>query len=404
MSACIPDSTGDGRSLKSLEQAPLKAARDQTDQPRENPGAAVRQTVSIVVPAFNEAAILAKNVEILCDYMRGLEDRYRWELIIINDGSTDETAAVADACAKRYKNVYVLHHPYNFRLGQALRFAFSQARGDYVVVMDVDLSYAPYHIEHLLEKICATRAKVVIASPYMKGGRVSNVPWFRKLLSKWANRYLCLTVTRDRFSDKVTTVTGMVRAYDREFLSSLNLKAMDVDINAEILYKAMILRARILEVPAVLDWGVEKAAAGNGLNRRSSLRVFRSIVQSLISGFMFRPFAFFVFPGIFFVGLSLYPLMWTLINTLDNLDDLAGQGLSLGYRLSEAIGMVFHDRPHAFVVGGFALIVGIQLFNLGLMALQSKRYFEELFHFNTRIYKLCGGKNHVSPPERITRL
>jgi glycosyltransferase involved in cell wall biosynthesis len=375
------------------------------DRRCEEPEAAGRlPSVSVIVPAFNESAILAHNVGILCDHMRGLEDQYRWELIIINDGSSDGTGEIADCCAENHRNVYVLHHPYNFRLGQALRFAFSQARGDYVVVMDADLSYAPYHIERMLKKISASRAKVVIASPYMEGGTVANGPWFRKLLSQWANKYLCMTVTRDRFSDKVTTVTGMVRAYDREFLSSLNLKAMDVDINAEILYKAMILRARIVEVPADLDWGTEQSRAQQFKIRRSSLRVIRSIIQSLISGFMFRPFAFFVFPGIFFVGLSLYPLLWTLINTLDNLNGLSGQGLSLGYRLSEAIGMVFRDRPHAFVVGGFALIVGIQLFNLGLMALQSKRYFEELFFFNTSIYKALNRKGREGPPEKITRL
>ena len=51
-----------------------------------------------------------------------------------------------------------------------------------------------------------------------------------------------------------TTVTGMVRAYDRPFLSSLDLKAVGPEINTEILYKAQILRARIVEIPAHLDW------------------------------------------------------------------------------------------------------------------------------------------------------
>jgi glycosyltransferase involved in cell wall biosynthesis len=366
----------------------------------ENP----RPFVSVIVPAYNEAAILEKNIKIFCNYMHGLGDAYHWELIIINDGSTDRTGEVAECCSKAVDNVYVLHHPYNFRLGQALRFAFSRARGDYVVVMDVDLSYAPDHIGRLLKKICETKAKIVIASPYMEGGKVSNVPWLRRTLSKWANRYLCMTVTRDSFSDKITTVTGMVRAYDREFLSNLNLKAMDVDINAEIIYKAMILRARIVEIPAHLDWGEEKAQGkGNGLNRRSSLRIIRSIIQSLISGFMFRPFAFFVFPGVSLIVISLYPIIWTFINALQNFK-LTGQNHGIDYRFSDAIGIAFKDSPHAFIVGGFALIVGIQLFNLGLMALQSKRYFEELFHFNTRIYRICVENKSSNKPDKIIKI
>jgi glycosyltransferase involved in cell wall biosynthesis len=344
--------------------------------------------VSLVVPAYNEAVILAKNVDILCRYMQGLETQYSWELLIVNDGSTDNTGEIAEECANRWRQVYVLHHPYNFRLGQALRSAFAKCRGDYVVVLDIDLSYSPDHIEKMLKKIRETKAKIVIASPYLEGGTVSNVPWIRKVLSVWANRYLCMTVTRDKFSDKITTVTGMVRAYDREFLSRLNLKAMDVDINAEIIYKAMILRARIVEIPAHLDWGTEKLAkTGKSSARKSSLRILRSIVQSIVSGFMFRPFMFFMLPGMGCILLSLYPIIWAAIHAYGFYHQFAVLGVAFDHKLSEAISQSFKQAPHAFVVGGFALIVGIQLVNLGLMALQSKRYFEELFHISSNIYQ-----------------
>ena len=332
--------------------------------------------LSLVVPTYNEAKILSKNIDVLCRYMEKLEGRYHWEMIIVNDGSTDDTGAVAENSANSRENIFVLHHPYNFRLGQALRFAFSRCRGDFIVVMDIDLSYSPDHIEKMVAKIIETKAKIVIASPYREGGKVSNVPWFRRALSKWANRYLCLTAKRDRYSDKITTMTGMVRAYDRRFLSRLNLKAMDVDINSEIIYKAMILRARIVEVPAHLDWKSQKSKEAE---RKSSLRLFRSTLQSLLSGFMFRPFMFFVIPGALFVLLSLYPIIYALLRSMYFYQTVEGVDIS------DAIGMSFQKSPHAFLVGGFVLIVGIQLFNIGLMALQSKRYFEEIFHFNSNI-------------------
>ncbi len=330
--------------------------------------------LSLVIPAYNEAQILKKNIDVFCHYLKGLETKYHWELIIINDGSTDETGSIADNFANQWDNVYVLHHPYNFRLGQALRFAFSRCRGDFIVVMDIDLSYSPEHIERMVSKMLETKAKIVIASPYMEGGKVSNVPWFRKVLSKWANRYLCLTAKRDKFSDKITTMTGMVRTYDRRFILRLNLKAMDVDINPEIIYKAMILRARIVEIPAHLNWSTEKT---EGTPRKSSLRVIRSTIQSLLSGFMFRPFMFFIIPGTLFVLLALYPIITASLRSLYFYQTVEGIGIS------DAIGMSFQKSPHAFLVGGFVLIVGIQLFNIGLMALQSKRYFEEIFHINS---------------------
>jgi glycosyltransferase involved in cell wall biosynthesis len=372
------------------------------------PAAAIlehRPMVSLVVPAYNEDTILEKNVDILCRYMQGLEKEYRWELLIVNDGSSDNTGEVAEKCSMDWENVYVLHHPYNFRLGQALRSAFANCRGDYVVVLDLDLSYSPEHIERMLKKIRETKAKIVIASPYMTGGKVSNVPWLRKILSVWANRYLCMTVTRDKFSDKITTVTGMVRAYDREFLSRLNLKAMDVDINAEIIYKAMILRARIVEVPAHLNWSVEqKEKTAKGASRKSSLRILRSIIQRLISGFMFRPFMFFVLPGFALILISLYPIIWALLHSFDYYLSLSAANSKIDFVISDAIGMAFKQSPHAFVVGGFALIVGIQLFNIGLMALQSKRYFEELFHISTNIYNCSRASNFRNSSEKILKI
>jgi glycosyltransferase involved in cell wall biosynthesis len=342
--------------------------------------------VSLVVPAFNESAILKKNLSRLCEYMESLEDKYHWELILVNDGSTDETGETAETFAEGRNNITILHHMYNFRLGQALRYAFSKCRGDYIVTVDIDLSYSPDHIGRLLDKIRETRAKIVIASPYAKGGKVSNVPWLRKIMSVWANRFIAF-FARDRYLDRLTTITGMVRAYDRVFLSKLNLKAMDMDINPEIIYKSMILRARIVEVPAHLDWGKEKISDSAGKTRKSSMRILRSILSSLISGFIFRPFMFFFLPGVTLLVISLYPLTYVFIHTFTFYGELAGAGLSIGHRLSGAIAKAFILSPHAFIVSGISIIIAIQLMSLGILALQNKRYFEETFHLGSSIYK-----------------
>jgi glycosyltransferase involved in cell wall biosynthesis len=341
----------------------------------------VKPLVSVVVPAYNEADIIENSLAKLCQYMESLEDQYRWEMIIVNDGSTDRTGDLAETFAATRDNVHVLHHIYNFRLGQALRYAFSDCRGDYVVVMDVDLSYSPEHIGSMLAKIIESRAKIVIASPYMKGGRLSNVPWLRKILSIWANRFLSFIITKDAFSDRLTTLTGMVRTYDGKFLSRLNLKSMDVDIHSEIIYKAMVLRARIVEIPAHLDWRYQN---NGGKQRQSSMRIFKSTTTNLICGFMFRPFMFFIMPGFFLMLLSFYPILWAFVHSYNQLRTVSlSSSPTIDFGLSEAIGAAFHQSPHAFIVGGFALMIAIQLISLGLLALQKKRYFEELFHLGS---------------------
>ena len=339
-----------------------------------------RPLVSIVVPGYNEAAIVENNLAQICEYMKGLENRFRWELIFVNDGSTDTTGDLAEAFASCRDNVHVLHHFTNFRLGQALRYAFNNCRGDYIVTLDVDLSYSPDHVERLLDKIVASRAKIVIASPYMSGGKVSNVPRFRKALSRWANRYLSFSAPGD-----LSTLTGMVRAYDARFLKSLNLRSLDSEINEEIIFKAQLLGARILEIPGHLDWSLQNKGAG----RTSSMKVAKKISMTLFSGFLFRPFLVFVVPGLSALLLSLYPIAWAFIHTMNYYKQVsaANPSLSFGYAFSDAIAEAFKLSPHSFLVGGFAMVLALQLLSLGILAMQSKRYFEEVFHLGTSIYK-----------------
>jgi len=349
--------------------------------------------LTVIVPAYNEEQIIQHNLSIICEYLASLEAEYRWELIVVDDGSTDATGKIADSFAAERGRVVVLHHKFNFKLGQALRFAFNESKGDYVAVLDIDLSYTPAHVGRMLARMKETGAKIVIASPYAKGGKVSNVPWARRLLSFWANRFLAMTVAKDSQSDKLTTITGMVRAYDGKFLRRLTLKSMDVEINPEIIYKAKILRARIMECPAHLDWKPALETGSLAVRRKSSLKVARSMVHHILSGYIFRPFMFFIVPGGLLFVLSLYPLTWTVVHTIHAYRKAAGPGLSFDYRLSDAIGAAFAASPHSFIVGGIALLVAIQLISLGLLSLQKKRYFEELYYLNTTIHKDLRRKN-----------
>lgn len=335
--------------------------------------------VSIVVPAYNEASIVEKNLARLCDYMESIEDDYRWEIIFVNDGSTDGTGELAEAFAMRRENVHVFHHTVNRQLGQALRSAFNNCKGDYIVTLDIDFSYSLDHIGRLLDTIRESGAEIVVASPYRKGGKVINVPWLRRILSVWANRFLSFTA-----KGKIATLTSMVRAYDRTFLNSLNLKAMDYEINPEIIYKAQLLRARIVEIPARLDWSFQKKIGGK---RRSSMRITRNIISCLFCGFIFRPFMFFIIPGFTLLLLSCYTLMWAFIHIINAYQVLPKTTGVFDTLTSLAVAAAFQKAPHTFIIGGISLMVGIQLISLGILALQNKRYFEEIFHLGTSIYK-----------------
>lgn len=351
----------------------------------ESAGGENRPLVSLVLPAFNEAAIIEKNLRQLSEYLKSLESEYRWEMIIIDDGSTDNTGELAKSFAQHRDNVFVLSHITNFGLGQAFRFAFNNCNGDYIITLDTDLSYAPEHIEALLTKIRETSAKIVIASPYMEGGRISNVPWLRKNLSVWANRFLSLAA-----EGHLSTLTSMVRAYDAQFLRSLSLKSMGMDIMPEVIYKGMILGARIEEIPAHLDWSSLKSST---TPRRSSMKVFRHILSTLFSGFLFRPFMFFVIPGLAVLLFSMYTSVWMVRHFITQYQTLV-QYDEVFTRASAAVGAAYAQSPHTFVIGLLSLMVAIQLISLGILSLQSKSYFEEIFHLGSTINRVNNKHKH----------
>jgi glycosyltransferase involved in cell wall biosynthesis len=332
--------------------------------------------ISLVLPAYNEATIIEKTLSVLVGYMESLTNEYDWEIIVINDGSTDRTGQIAEIFARQTSNVTVLHHHVNFGLGQALRYAFSRSRGDYIVTLDSDLSYAPHHIRSLLETITRDKAKIVVASPYMLKGSISNVPWLRKFLSIWANRFLSISSGRS-----LSTLTGLVRIYDGKFLRSLNLKSTGTEINPEILYKAMLLGARVAEIPAHLIWPIQ-----HGSPRRSRMKLFPQTMSMLFSGFLFRPMMLLLIPGFALLLFAVYVNTWMLIHCVTQYQNLPQYTWILD-RGSAAVAIAYQQFPHTFIVGGLALMLAIQLISLGILALQSKTYFEEVFHLGTSIYK-----------------
>jgi Glycosyltransferases involved in cell wall biogenesis len=334
-----------------------------------------RPFITILLPCYNEEVILQQNINVVIDYLKSKNHKYSWEIIIVDDGSKDKTGVLADQFEKQYASIRVIHHPTNLNLGNALKTGFRNAKGDIIVVMDIDLSYSIDHIEKMVDKLVETSSDIVIASPYMPGGKVTDVPFTRIIMSRWVNRFMRIAA-----QDKYYTYTGMVRAYRKDFINTVNLKTKDYEINPEILYKAMILRARIIEIPAHLDWTEQNKYKGK---RNSSIRMLRGFFSGIMSSFIFRPYIFFLAIGTFLMLLSMYELVWLLFDTLSYM----ARQPETEQPFSASLALQFRRNPQSFIVGGITFIAAIQFLSLGFLSLQSKRYFEELFHLGTSLKK-----------------
>jgi glycosyltransferase involved in cell wall biosynthesis len=311
----------------------------------------------------------------IVDTLESFKEKYRWEVVIVDDGSKDATGQIADELAKTCSNIRVIHHPVNLNLGRALQTGFRHSKGDIIIVLDIDLSYSVEYVEKMADKLLETYSDIVIASPYMKGGKVIAVPFLRKMMSLLVNKFM-----RFAAQDKYYTYTGMVRAYRKSFIQNLNLKTKDYEINPEILYKSMIMRARVVEIPANLDWTEQNKYKAT---RKSSLRVIRGFFSGIMSAFIFRPYVFFLALGTFLMILSMYELIWLLYDTLAAFS----KSHALENSFSLSLALQFKKNPQSFMVGGITFIAAIQVLSLGFLSLQSKRYFEELFHLGTSLKK-----------------
>ncbi|MEG0602806.1 MAG: glycosyltransferase family 2 protein, partial [Mucinivorans sp.] len=105
--------------------------------------------ISIVVPAYNEA----RNVEVLYDALAAEFARlaYRWEVIFVDDGSTDDTLLRVKELASIHENVFFVEFSRNFGHQSALRAGMRMAAGQAVITMDADMQHPPRFVPSLIE-------------------------------------------------------------------------------------------------------------------------------------------------------------------------------------------------------------------------------------------------------------
>lgn len=331
--------------------------------------------VSLILPIFNEEEILANNLEKIYATTLQLKDYY-WEIILINDGSTDDTEEIVETFSEKHPNVRVFHHLKNQGLGMALQNGFTMSKGDFVITYDVDLTYSIDYLDVLLSKIIASQAQIVMLSPYMKGGEVRNVPFIRKCLSILANKFLCFIA-----EEKLSCLTCMVRAYDGRFIRSLSLRSRGKEVMQEIVHKTMITRAEIIEIPAHLDWNEAEERIKS--RQTSRFQFLKHVSSTFLRGFLLRPVMFFIIPGLLLFLFSFYPNYWMTVHFLHEYQ-MIDYG-SFFERCSKALEIAYQKHPHTFHTGLISLLMSIQLLALGFQSLQHKHAFEEVFHLLTRL-------------------
>lgn len=190
--------------------------------------------LTVLIPTLDEADNLAELFPRLVAVLERITPS-SWEIIIVDGGSRDRTVVVAQEHGAR---VVVQRLP---GFGGAMHAGIDEAKGDYILTMDADLSHEPNFVYKLWAN--RHRADIIIASRYCRGG-AAYMPWTRKLLSRSLNALFSWGLALG-----VRDLSSGFRLYRTELLKQLELRGRNFEILEEILVRAHMEGRRILETP-----------------------------------------------------------------------------------------------------------------------------------------------------------
>ena len=209
------------------------------------PSAGAYRGVMVGIPCFNEAPTIGSIV------LRA--KRHASEVVVVDDGSTDESAWVAEQAG-----AIVVRHPSNRGYGAALRSCFRYARespADVLVILDGDGQHDPGEIPRVTEPVLTGRADVSIGSRFLEPTSARNVPRYRRFGIGVLTR---LTNAGTRSGTKLHDAQSGFRAFSRRAIETIDPREEDMGASTEIIWDAHQRGLRIAEVP------VEAIYNGNG--------------------------------------------------------------------------------------------------------------------------------------------
>ncbi len=194
--------------------------------------------VSIIIPAHNEEKTVGQVIDKVLSV--ALPQEIAREVIVVNDGSSDQTTEVLD----RYSNLLNVKIFHQFRQGKtaALVKGVSEASGDIILIQDADLEYDPAQYTVLLEPILKRDADVVYGSRFM--GDIKEMKW----INNWANRISNWTI-RTLYHVNLTDINTCYKVFRRDVIEGLTILSKNFAFETEVTVKLIRKGIYIKEVP-----------------------------------------------------------------------------------------------------------------------------------------------------------
>ena len=198
--------------------------------------------LSILIPVYNERTVVERSLaQVLAAPLLENMDR---ELIVVDDCSTDGTAAILERMASEEPSIHLIRKTRNEGKGAAVRTAIEKASGDFCLVQDADLEYDPSEYTRLLRPLLDGHADAVFGSRYLVSEQTRVLPFWHSMINK------CLTLLSNMFCNlNLTDMETCYKVFRTDLLKSIPIRSNRFGFEPEITMKAAKRKLRIYEVP-----------------------------------------------------------------------------------------------------------------------------------------------------------
>lgn len=226
----------------------------------------VSPCLAVVVPVFNEATTIASVLRTV------LAQPLACEVIVVDDGSSDNTWETLQSLAQAEPRLRLLRHPLNMGKGAALRSGFALATAPLVIVQDADLEYDPTEYGALCAPLLSGKADVVFGSRFAGAGAHRVLYYWHSLGNKVLT--LCSNIATDL---NLGDVESGYKVFRREIIQRIVLEENRFGFEPEIVAKVSKMKLRIYEVP--ISYYGRTYAEGKKIGWRDGFSALRCIIK-----------------------------------------------------------------------------------------------------------------------------